>query len=236
MAVRGVLFDVDDTLFAFSNSEESGLFAHLRAERLLDRFTDPAAALRIWRELTDTHFDRFVRGELTFTEQQRVRTRAFLDGLGIALAEAEIAEWFRRYDTHRRAAWAAFPDTEPALRRLAPAYRLGVVSNSSAEAQRRKLGIVGLLPYFGDALVCSDQHGVAKPDAAIFRAGCDSLGLEPREVASVGDKYAVDAVGARDAGLVAYWLDRGNARGGNVIDEGIRVIGSLEELPDVLVR
>ncbi|MFJ2188967.1 HAD-IA family hydrolase [Kitasatospora sp. NPDC087861] len=47
-------------------------------------------------------------------------------------------------------------------------------------------------------LVCSDQHGEAKPAPGVFRAGCAALDLAPHEVAHVGDKYTLDAEGARD--------------------------------------
>ncbi|WP_348534097.1 HAD-IA family hydrolase [Kitasatospora sp. MAA19] len=47
-------------------------------------------------------------------------------------------------------------------------------------------------------LVCSDQHGEAKPAPGVFRAGCAALDLAPHEVAHVGDKYTLDAEGALD--------------------------------------
>lgn len=49
---------------------------------------------------------------------------------------------------------------------------------------------------------------MAKPDPAIFLAGCDALGLPPAECAYVGDLPDVDALGAHAAGLRAVWLDR----------------------------
>ncbi|MFG2134449.1 HAD family hydrolase [Streptomyces sp. NPDC048751] len=239
MPVQGVLFDVDDTLFDYSTSEEAGVLAHLQAQRLLDKFPDPATALALWRKIMETQYARFLDGELTFTEQRRERTRQFLSHIGqdtSAMADHEASAWFAAYEVHRNAAWAAFPDAEPVIRELAPDYRLGIVSNSSTDHQRDKLHAIGLLPYFDNTLICSDQHGAAKPAPSIFLAGCTSLGLPPHEVAYVGDKYALDAVGAHDAGLHAYWLDRANAGSGKATNHGIRVIHSLDELPDALAH
>jgi putative hydrolase of the HAD superfamily len=235
--LQGLLFDVDNTLFDYSASEEVGLLAHLRAQGLLDRFPDPAAALALWRAVMDAQYARFLNGELTFGEQRRERTRRFLLRLGqdaSAMSDHEASAWFAGYTVHREAAWAAFPDAEPALRKLAPDHRLGIVSNSSIDHQRRKLDSIGLLTYFGDRLICSDQHGEAKPVPSIFLAGCASLGLQPHEVAYVGDNYTLDAEGAHDAGLRAYWLDRANAGHGRLTRHGIRVIHSLDELPTAL--
>jgi putative hydrolase of the HAD superfamily len=237
MPIRGVLFDVDDTLFDYSTAEELGVLAHLRAQGLLDQFPSPAAAVALWREIMETQYGRFLAGELTFAAQQRERTRQFLSHIGqnpLSMSDREASDWFAAYRVHRDAAWAAFPDAEPVLRKLAPEYRLGIVSNSSLDHQRHKLEAIGLLPYFGTTLVCSDQHGAAKPAPSIFLAGCRLLGRQPQEVAYVGDKYVLDAEGARAAGLHAYWLDRANTGSGKAITDGIRVIRALDELPAAL--
>ena len=231
--IRGVLFDVDDTLVDYSASEAIGVVAHMRAEGLLDHFPTPAAALALWRTLMEAEYARFLAGELTFTGQQRERTRKFFDHIG-QTAPADHEAWFGRYKVHRDAHRTAFPDAEPVLRALAPDYRLGIVSNSSVGHQRRKLESVGLLHHFGDAIVCSDPHGAAKPTASIFLAGCAAIGLEPSEVAYVGDKYPVDALGSHGAGLLAIWLDRADTSTGIGLEPGIRVIRTLEDLPAAL--
>lgn len=231
MPVLGVLFDVDDTLFD-SGSEAGSVLAYLRMRGLADRVPDSATALGLWREVRERHYARFLDGELTFAEQQRERVRELLARLGAPdhadLTDQEASAWFAGYQAHRHATRTAFPDAEPALEALAPGFRLGVVSNSSADHQRRKLESIGLLPYFGDRIVCSDPHGAAKPAASIFLAGCAALGLRPHEVAYVGDDYETDAMGARRAGLHGFWLDR--ARGGTSTDPGVGVVHSLEEL------
>ncbi|GAA4894741.1 putative hydrolase of the HAD superfamily [Stackebrandtia albiflava] len=238
MPIMGVLFDIDDTLVDHSASEAVGLLAHLESEGLLDQFPDHATALSVWRDIMDRHYARFLEGEVTYTGQQLARTREFLahtiNSTHADLSDAEATAWFAGYKAHRHAVRSAFPDAEPVLRKLVPDYRLGVVSNSSVKRQRHKLDLFGLLPYFGDTLVCSNEHGVAKPAASIFLAGCALLGLHPNEVAYVGDKYDIDAVGAHEAGLHAYWLDRANTGVSTAIDPGIHVIGSLDELPAAL--
>lgn len=196
MPIRGVLFDVDDTLFD-SGSEAGSVLAYLRTQGLADQVPDSAAALGLWREVRERHYARFLAGELTFAGQQRERARELLTRLGAHadLSDQEASAWFAGYQAHRHATRAAFPDAEPALQVLAPDFRLGVVSNSSADHQRRKLESIGLLPYFGDRIVCSDPHGAAKPAASIFLTGCAVLGLRPHEVAYIGDDYETDARG-----------------------------------------
>jgi putative hydrolase of the HAD superfamily len=235
MQVKGVLFDIDDTLFDYATAEEAGLLGQLRAQALLDRFPDTASALALWHEIMKTQFARFLNGELTFAGQQRERVKAFLYHLGHRdVPDEQALAWFAGYEAHRNVAWAAFPDAEPAVRKLATDYRLGIVSNSATDHQRQKLRAIGLLPYFDGALTCADHHGASKPVSSIFLAGCASLGLVPSEVAYVGDNYALDAEGADDAGLRAYWLDRGHTCRCQEVRHGIQVIHSLDELPAAL--
>ncbi|MFJ8623372.1 HAD family hydrolase [Kitasatospora sp. NPDC093550] len=237
MPVRGVLFDVDDTLVDYTGSEEAGILAYLGELGLLGRFDAPGAAVALWREVMEESYARFLAGESTFAGQRYERVRRFLgtlgeDGAG-QMPDEEAGRWFAGYGAHRDRARAAFADAAPVLAALAPAHRLGIVSNSSLGHQRAKLEAVGLLGYFDDTvLVCSDEHGEAKPAPGIFRAGCARLGLAPHEVAYVGDKYDLDALGARDAGLHAFWLDR--AASPAPAGHGVRVLHTLAALPAAL--
>lgn len=230
MTLRGILFDIDDTLFDYSASERFGVLGHLEAEGLSDRFTSPDEALRIWREIMEEEYSRFLAGEITFKEQQQLRVMRFLDKAGIVPDDPDA--WFARYAALRNARWEAFPDAAPVLDALAKRFRLGVISNSSLAHQLGKLESIGLGTHFAhEVIVCSSEYGCAKPDPAIFLEGCARLGLEPYETAYVGDKYDVDAIGARDAGLTAFWIDRSAGDRGE--HEGIKVIHSLTELLDV---
>ncbi|WP_370351342.1 HAD family hydrolase [Catenulispora sp. EB89] len=236
MAILGVLFDVDGTLYAYEEAERAGFQAHLEAEGLDDRFASPAEALRVWRDVMEVEYARFLSGELTFAGQRNTRTRRFLTAAGVAgaseLSDEQAAAWFAAYASRKNRTRRAFDDARPALGALAGRYRLGVVSNSATVHQRAKLEAIGLLGFFTEPLICSQEHGEAKPAASIFLAGCEALGLAPAEVAYVGDDYEKDAVGARDAGLQAIWLDRsaGAVPGRGAAAAGIRVIRSLTEL------
>lgn len=227
MTIRGMLFDIDDTLFDYSGSARAGILAHLAEVGLLARFRSPDAAAVSWQQIMEEEYGRFLAGELTFGEQQRSRAVRFLAGLGVITEDPEA--WYAGYTRHHHSAWTAFPDALPTLRALTGRYRLGVVSNSSLAHQRGKLQLIGLGEFFEErTIVCSAEHGQAKPEPGIFLAGCAMLGLEPGEVAYVGDKYDVDALGAQAAGLRPYWLDRSGCGAGAAA--GVTVISSLAEL------
>jgi putative hydrolase of the HAD superfamily len=134
MSIRAVVWDVDDTLFAYTSADRAGMRAHLAAEGLLDAYASAEEALARWREATHLHWGRFSAGETTFQGQRRDRVRTFL---GRGLTDSEADAWFERYITHYEAAWALFPDVLPALDALAAGYRHAVLSNSSLTVQDR---------------------------------------------------------------------------------------------------
>lgn len=84
-------------------------------------------------------------------------------------------------------------------------FRLGVISNADGRVEAL-LETVGLRPYF-DFVIDSAVVGIEKPDAAIFRMGCERLGVEPGDAAYVGDIYEVDVVGARAVGMRTFLVD-----------------------------
>ncbi|MGW2560003.1 HAD family hydrolase [Streptomyces sp. NPDC001514] len=226
MAIRAVLWDIDDTIFDYTSADREGLRHMLADEGLPQLYASPEEALRRWRELTEHHWMRFAAGDTDFQGQRRDRVRSFL---ARTLSDAEADEWFGRHVTHYEAAWSLFPDFLPVLERLEGEYRHAVLSNSSIHNQDRKLRILGVRDRF-EAVLCAVELGVSKPEAAAFHAACDTLGLPPHEVAYVGDHPDIDASGAGAAGLTGIWLDRGG-QGGR--PELIRITG-LEELPGLL--
>jgi putative hydrolase of the HAD superfamily len=227
--IRAVLWDIDDTIFDYTGAERDGALAHFEAEGLLSAYGGSEQALGLWREVMEFHYDRFLAGELTFAEQRRERARDFLGRRSMDDAEADA--WFAGYRAHFEASAAtAFPDVLPALNTLTPAYRHGVLSNSSVAQQEPKLRRLGLRDRF-ECLLCSDELGHAKPAPEAFLAACDALGLPPREVAYVGDKPDTDARGADAAGLFGVWLDRA---GRTPAPPDLRRITDLGQLPGLL--
>lgn len=64
----------------------------------------------------------------------------------------------------------------------------------------------GLIQYFGSVTV-SSEAGFIKPRKEIFSKTLDNDNLEARTVLFVGDTYAQDIVGAKDAGMNTAWLN-----------------------------
>ena len=127
-------------------------------------------------------------------------------------------------------AWRPFPDTNPALRRLAAAgYRLGILSNvdDGLLAWTRR----HLAAYF-EVVVTAQQVGSYKPAPGHFTAARSLIGGAPWLHAA--QSYFHDVVPARAQGLPVAWINRKGAgvpAGGAVPD---RVFPTLAGLADWL--
>ncbi len=110
-------------------------------------------------------------------------------------------------------------------------YRTAVVSNADGrvEALLRDRGLTDHLEFVID----SEVVGFKKPDRRIFELAVERLGLPAARVLYVGDLYAVDVLGAREAGLHALLLDPFDAFGH--LDDVPRIPHVLE-LPHWLAR
>ena len=119
------------------------------------------------------------------------------------------AEWQRRVAAGRAEPLGPsdfYPDAEPCLLALDRAgYRLGIVGNQPATTDALLQGLAVPLAIAAS----SETWGVAKPDPAFFGRVAEELGLEPAEVAYVGDRLDNDVRPAATAGMVAVFVRRG---------------------------
>ncbi|MFN8558364.1 MAG: HAD-IA family hydrolase [Dehalococcoidia bacterium] len=99
----------------------------------------------------------------------------------------------------------AFPDSEPALRALAPHYTLAVVSNADEDHLRAALA-ANRLPV--DLVLSSETARSYKPRRPIFRQAAELLGVHVHDVLYVGDSPVADLLGARYAGMRTAWINR----------------------------
>lgn len=203
MAVRAVSLDLDDTLWPV-------LPALIEAEHCVDRWLqqhhpDVASAwpIEAMRELRDRIARENTHLAHDFSEQRRLTIRHAFAACGID--DAPVDELWRIYFAARNNV-ELYPDTLPALERIARHVPLVSISNGNAD-----LEVIGLHHFFHTRLNASGV-GVAKPHPQIFLAAAEALGLAPGDMLHVGDDPLLDVVGAREAGLRTAWLNRAGER------------------------
>jgi HAD superfamily hydrolase (TIGR01493 family) len=108
-------------------------------------------------------------------------------------------------------AWVPFDDTLSCLRSLrARQIPVAVVSNIGWDLRPvfSRHGVLSLV----DAFVLSFEYGAMKPEARLFSAACDALGVVPGDVLMVGDSADSDG-GATAIGCAFSHLGMPRARG-----------------------
>lgn len=219
--IKAVFLDVDDTLVDYAPAARAAFATTLGADAPYDRW------------LTLDHYERWLAGEFDgFQEFREGRMRDFLALLGRDADVDRAAALERNRFDSLADHYTLFDDVLPLLDALrSKGIRTGLITNNESVHQRDKLARVGL-DRLVDAIVISDEVGVAKPDPAIFGHALGLLDLEPADAMHVGDNLGADAMGAHDAGLRAVWLDRPGRYEGSPL--GFTVVRSLAEIPDLL--
>lgn len=233
--IRGILFDLDNTLVMEDEATERAL---RHACELASRRTgvDAEALFLVARSAADELF----RASPTFP---------YADQMGVWWGEAlwgefkgddpglralrEFVPSFRRavwsgalaavgmsdgalagdlvddYRATRRAEQIVDPEAASVLADLGRDHRLALVTNGAPDVQREKLAGTSFGSRFG-AIVISGELGIGKPDPRIFQSALHAIGVPADHAVAVGDSLPRDVAGARAAGLRSVWVDRGN--------------------------
>jgi len=196
---KAILFDLDDTLWPIApviRQAEASLFAWLREHA-------PAVAARFSVEsLRDARLQLLARQPEYALDLAKLRRAGLLQAFTEAGEDAAKVDAAMAHFVAARNAVTPYDDVLPGLERLKQHVLVGTISNGNAD-----LRTIGLAHHF-EASVAAHALGVAKPDAAIFLAACELLGVAPRDAVYVGDDVLLDVQGAQRAGLTAVWMNR----------------------------
>ena len=97
------------------------------------------------------------------------------------------------------------PCVEEVLKKLSSKYKVALLSNTMSDQPRLLLEEAGYDKYF-DAIYCSRDLGVRKPNPEIFDIVLTELGVHPVETVHVGDSVEADMYGARESGITGVWI------------------------------
>lgn len=221
-----LLFDLDGTLLDYHAAEAAALDATLR-----DAGIDPTDDVRArYRRINARHWARLEAGETT-PERLRVdRWAELLTEEGhVGVGARAVAD---AYITHLAAGAHLVDGAVEVLDDVARDHRIAFITNGLADVQRPRLTAAGLL-HRAEAVVISDEVGVAKPEPAIFDLVLAAMGRPDRSrVLMIGDSLTSDIAGGYDAGLDTAWVNPAGHPHDGVVPT--YTIASVRELAGVL--
>lgn len=233
--IRGVLFDIDDTLVDLRSAMWSALEVSLPL--LAAGAIDAARFRAVFEDFVrdpEGFYVAFLAGDLGFEQQRQRRILGAMARAGVAdVDNPDLIAWDAAYRAAVAEHWAPTSGVEGLLDELeARGIVYGAVSNNTFARQRAKLDGSGLERV--THLVGVDTVDAAKPDPAMFLEGCRLLGVDPAEVLFVGDNWEADVLGAQAAGLRAVWFNPPEHAEGPDAADAEAVADRITEISQVL--
>lgn len=261
MALKAVLFDLDDTLLWDERSVEEAFHATCSAAKekypKVDTSELEASVRKEARALYESYetfpftkmiginpfeafWAHFSEGEHEMfrkleAQSPAYRVEAWTRGLkGIGIEDAELGRQLAElFPAERRKRPLTYEQTFRVLDELKGKVKLLLLTNGAPDLQKEKIaGISGLDAYF-DHIIISGNFGEGKPSPAIFRHAVELLGIEPSEGLMVGDKLTTDIMGSNGIGMPNVWI---NHHGVTRTDEIVPVheVSDLDGLMEVI--
>jgi putative hydrolase of the HAD superfamily len=235
MAIKAVLFDLDDTLLWDDRSVKEAFEAtcmvaasktgidpaeleqsvRQEARKLYESYETFAFTKMIGINPFEGLWAHFTEGDNdNFRKLQRLapgyRTESWTRGLkALGIDDAKLGyELGERFPAERRQRPIVYEETFEVLNHLKDAYRLLLLTNGSPDLQKEKLaGVPELAPYF-DHIVISGNHGEGKPAISIFNHALSLLQVNTDEAVMIGDKLTTDILGSNKVSMRNMWINR----------------------------
>lgn len=178
-SIRALIFDMDNTLYTHRAYEQHQIEVQIEeAARYLGK------PLEVFRK----ELQRFQADWSAHHGGKKISLANSLQALGVPFsqiirfrAECIQPEAFLQEDPELRATFA----------RLAPLYKLAVVTNNPENIASRTLSILGVAPYVV-SIVGIDRVGVSKPHERPLQLVLEDLRVQPQDCVAVGDRFDID--------------------------------------------
>lgn len=200
MAIRAVLFDLDNTLVDFMRFKKKCSEAAIRAmvDAGLPMKEEKAAKLL---------FKMYKKHGI---ENQDIFSKFLRKAYG-KVDYRILASGISAYRKMKAGYLAPYPKIRDTLIKLkAKGLVLGIVSDAPRMQAWLRLAEMSLLEFF-DFVVALEDTGKLKPSKLPFRQAIKKLGLKPEEILFVGDNPKRDIRGAKSVGMLTALAKYGQA-------------------------
>ncbi len=202
LMIKGVVFDLDNTLLDFMKMKEFAVKAAIKgmieAGLIVNEDKSYNEINSIYEEFgweNQKVFDVFLEKSIGHVDNK-------------FLAAGIVA-----YRRAREANLMAYPNVNKTLMALSKSgIKLGVVSDAPSREAWMRIYYLNLYHYF-DVVITFDDSGEKKPSPIPFQLALDGMGLRPEETIMIGDWPERDVVGAQQIGMKTAFARYGDTFG-----------------------
>jgi putative hydrolase of the HAD superfamily len=192
MSLRGIIFDMDNTLFDFV---EAKMIACTEVVSFLDA-GDPEELFEYFRR--ETH---------GFENPENIRDYILDNGFNPV---EKYQKCVTIYETHKINNIRLYPDVRETLEELNEiGIPLGIVTDANSNNANKRLAKTGI-ENLVHSLISHDMTGAKKPDLAPFKYALDTMGLIASETLFVGDSLRRDIMPSKQLGMMAAYAAYGD--------------------------
>ncbi len=219
--IHDIFFDLDHTLWDFDRNSLLAfkqIFVLRQLELNLQDFMD------VYEPINWNYWKSYREERVTKDELRRGRFRDSFSRFDIHMEDHELDQMATDYLDELPKNNHLFDGTKEVLAYLNQDYRLHIITNGFEEVQHKKLENSGIAPFF-DTVTTSEEAGVKKPAAQIFRLAMEKAGTSSGRSLMIGDTYEADIVGAKNLGMSVLFF---NYRKEDIPSEIVKVDSLLE--------
>jgi putative hydrolase of the HAD superfamily len=206
---RAVLLDLDDTILDDSGNISSCWLDACRVYRSALGSVDPLVAHAAIERVRDWYWsdpERHRIGRLDLAAARREVAHIALKEVGLddEAVAAQIGDSYHDLRDRGLQPCDNAIDTVEWLR--SSGCRLALLTNGSAQLQRRKIERFDLAAHF-DAILIEGEVGFGKPDPRVYKRALQLLDVAPGETWMVGDNLEWDVAEPQRQGIFGIWID-----------------------------
>lgn len=200
MSYELLLFDLDDTLFDFSITEENSLrntFTTFGLENGVEKYRESYHAISsvIWTDLE--------QGRITIEELKVERFRQLFAQHKLDIDPLQFGELYIKNMGNESHMINGVQEMIASLED----YRLAILTNGFTTTQLARIAGSPLYDSF-EAIISSEETGFKKPQPEIFEYAFDKLHVkDPSRVLMIGDSLTSDIQGGINAGIDTCWFN-----------------------------
>lgn len=203
--LKGIFFDIDDTLYSTSE------FAEIARSQALDAMIQAGLNMdrKQLREELDEVIEEFTSNYEHHFDKLLLRIpRRYYRGINPSII---VAAGMIAYHETKMRRLAPYEDAIEVLKLLSKTQLiLGIITEGLEVKQAEKLVRMRITPYLSsNAIFISNQLGISKPNPKIYQRACSDLNLRPGETMYVGDNPRHDIDPPRSIGMITVRMRRG---------------------------